>query len=405
MRIHSNSSGSPRDTTGGVLLTTPHGDQERSCLVDLSFACSISLPLMGIRNVGRVPGVHQVVELTTPHGDQERPSTRRRATRPRSHYPSWGSGTRTDRRRCRRGAPPHYPSWGSGTHGDRGRAPRLRDLTTPHGDQERQPARRRPCTPPLTTPHGDQEPPGALVTHAGFSSSLPPHGDQERGVRRFSSVRTWTSLPLMGIRNNWLSAEASRIHDSLPLMGIRNVRDGVRRAGELVVSLPLMGIRNPSVTPVRDTVVGRSLPLMGIRNTHRSPPGVTRARSLPLMGIRNDPILAHAPPRADRLTTPHGDQERILVRGIVGLSHVLTTPHGDQERPPLPSTRNASVVSLPLMGIRNHHRHLGGTGRPADLTTPHGDQERLAVPRRRVGDPHSLPLMGIRNLGNLGTET
>ena len=116
-----------------------------------------SLPLMGIRNFLLVPLGDGHLLLTTPHGDQERLSGRRRRRCSRTHYPSWGSGTaigfsatamtlnslplmgiRNHRavHLHTSGQSAHYPSWGSGTCAREDFTPPPQYLTTPHGDQE-----------------------------------------------------------------------------------------------------------------------------------------------------------------------------------------------------------------------------------------------------------------------------
>ena len=188
----------------------------------------------------------------------------------RSHYPSWGSGTgwsghpttadvltslplmgiRNHGRQSRRGggpSGPHYPSWGSGTSELRGVPSPAHNLTTPHGDQERQsPYRsfttRSPCSHypswgsgtvlgvpilhvplGLTTPHGDQEQRWAGYCLTGYTRLTTPHGDQERERHPGAAVRaTAPHYPSWGSGTVLLVVAVGIISVSLPLMGIRN---------------------------------------------------------------------------------------------------------------------------------------------------------------------------------------
>ena len=121
-----------------IKLITPHGDREPSPAVPAWMATPFSLPLMGIGNPGlmrRFIG-HEPISLPL-MGIGNSPRRSPTSRRPRSHYPSWGSGTESapgrgqrtsllitphgDRERgtcCRQRSAPgsHYPSWGSGTH-------------------------------------------------------------------------------------------------------------------------------------------------------------------------------------------------------------------------------------------------------------------------------------------------
>ena len=95
-------------------LITPHGDREPSSRARAHARRAGSLPLMGIGN-----------------------TRSSRTTRPprRTHYPSWGSGTR----RVPAMSVPiqtHYPSWGSGTNALTLGSGGGTDLITPHGDRE-----------------------------------------------------------------------------------------------------------------------------------------------------------------------------------------------------------------------------------------------------------------------------
>ena len=98
-----------------------------------------SLPLMGIGNTPQDATLdNMALFLSLPLMGIGNPTLRScAAATSRSHYPSWGSGTR-------RRTPPsttwrsssHYPSWGLGTR-HYGPAPRRpQDLITPHGDRE-----------------------------------------------------------------------------------------------------------------------------------------------------------------------------------------------------------------------------------------------------------------------------
>ena len=105
----------PHYPSWGSETCTTHGTRR---------ATSSSLPLMGIGNVhpGSPDGSRRANQLITPHGDRKlagrRSGPRHDASRPRSHYPSWGSETPVDQ-----------PAAGAG-----------RDLITPHGDRKRPPA-------------------------------------------------------------------------------------------------------------------------------------------------------------------------------------------------------------------------------------------------------------------------
>ena len=289
-----------------------------------------SLPLMGIRNTWR---------------------PRTGSASPRSHYPSWGSGTRCNRRdgaharlhslplmgiRNRPCALVHArwvlvlttPSWGSGTRRQAVLIGQDVDLTTPHGDQEQLAVCRGEPHPRLTTPHGDQERPGRGPARRRARSLTTPHGDQEPVRDAGQSFTPWSAR-------------------SLPLMGIRNL-----------------------TTP-------RSI---GVRN--RADASSTGGRSLPLMGIRNEVLGAGA--RGGHLTTPHGDQERSSLP-LMGMECA--------------GSSGCPTSSLPLMGIRNVRR-CRARGTPASSHYPSWGSGTIPPPPGRSpdGPPTSLPLMGIRNV-------
>ena len=399
-----------------TLLTTPHGDQEPSAPSPASVSArSPSLPLMGIRNQRqqREQGLEVGISLPLMGIRNTPPGVARRGELD-SHYPSWGSGTQLSPSPSPRPAGAHYPSWGSGTcHNSLGPAPQAwislplmgirnhvvaqrssrpgAQLTTPHGDQEPW-RRRRAAQARLTTPHGDQEHPTSAT--ASSSVSLPLMGIRNRsGLAAANDRQLATSLPLMGIRNRDRPGDhrSKTAGVSLPLMGIRNpVRaarswtsppsphypswgSGTARlygSGQLPVnpsSLPLMGIRNSRFALFAGLGVVSSLPLMGIRNCSRP---AALASSLPLMGIRSSIEPRPHYPSWGSGTCPGAVSDHC--RTVID----LTTPHGDQEQLGIRGTRRERPAHYPSWG--------SGTG-PADA-------------RGSVRSCTSLPLMGIRNL-------
>ena len=130
-----------------------------------------SLPLMGIGNACRSRPWLRNYQLITPHGDREhRRRDSCRAATTRTHYPSWGSGTRASSGSVRTGfSSTHYPSWGSGN---------LINYTTSN------------TSPP------------ALIT---------PHGDREHIPVDAFRILAFNSLPLMGIGNGITTRSAGRI--------------------------------------------------------------------------------------------------------------------------------------------------------------------------------------------------
>ena len=247
-------------------LTTPHGDQERHRYLLMMGMSHSSLPLMGIRNraalrrapcsrrphypswgsgtrsgAGRMIGSASSLPLMGIRNPPRRRGSRRP---PESHYPSWGSGTigqghwtftpaaslplmgiRNQGRTMEAGRSgvASLPSWGSGTCRQRGGVHPSGHLTTPHGDQE---PRRGSADCRGDRPHYPSWGSGTS-RRGGLTRDQPilttPHGDQEPGLMTRPSVRSCTSLPLMGIRNlDVLGLIAVPRHDSLPLMGIRN---------------------------------------------------------------------------------------------------------------------------------------------------------------------------------------
>ena len=222
----------------------------------------ISLPLMGIGNVGDQRGPRLPDRLITPHGDRKlRPRPPGGPPR-RSHYPSWGSetsgepvdgqpdgvslplmgiGNEVQGHHALGGGPPHYPSWGSETKLSSG-LPWLVNVSLP------------------LMGIGNLR---LLIDNRAVEKLITPHGDRKPAVTYATLNRCVTlSLPLMGIGNDTAGRQASSSSDSLPLMGIGN-KCAVRL--DLPVdqsSLPLMGIGN------FDELVGCELFELGLITPH-----------------------------------------------------------------------------------------------------------------------------------------
>ena len=153
----------------------------------------VSLPLMGIGNVGQPDALRNRPGLTTPHGDREpEPDSEPATAKADTHYPSWGSGT---------------------------------DAIT------------------LILRDGDH--------------SLPLMGIGNENRRRGDRPDSPSSLPLMGIGNHFhLDSDIARPGGSLPLMGIGNSESERAVTPYSFLSLPLMGIGNPPYSPSFPSMTG-----------------------------------------------------------------------------------------------------------------------------------------------------
>ncbi len=143
-------------------LITPHGDWEPGKPDKRRGRDHLSLPLMGIGNpLEDAPGRMSRAVLITPHGDWEPPSQRSMIVPAACSLPLMGIGNPGPGRSSCLPSAPHYPSWGLGT--------RTR--------------RRRPRSPGrLITPHGDWEPPARIARCRSCSvHSLPLMGIGNRG--------------------------------------------------------------------------------------------------------------------------------------------------------------------------------------------------------------------------------
>ena len=160
-------------------------------------------------------------------------------------------------------------------------------------------------------------------------------------------------------------------------------------------SLPLMGIRNqavsrPSLQP-RDltTPHGDQEP----RYSWCSRPCGTAHYPSWGSGTRTASSPGH---RGTHLTTPHGDQELGRALGVSRHGQVLTTLMGIRNK-----TRGLIeaiiLISLPLMGIRNPHP--GGVAEGAGIISLPlmGIRNPGSTVSSAAWMPSSLPLMGIRN--------
>ena len=136
---------------------------------------------------------------------------------------------------------------------------------------------------------------------------------------------------------------------------------------------------------------------MGIRNSSNpDASGNARVRSLPLMGIRNAARRAEDGRHDAGLTTPHGDQELEGNLRVPNPFLHLTTPHGDQEPARTSGPAAIATAHYPSWGSGTRTKCSSGIVRH-DLTTPHGDQELPSVFVATAPTVISLPLMGIRN--------
>ena len=227
---------------------------------------------------------------------------------------TWSApGSRSARVRGPPGCSSHYPSWGFETReARRGRLSRLACLITPHGDSK-----------PFTQ-------------------------------RRTSCPRCRTSLPLMGIRNLFLTTlQSTGIDSHYPSWGFETLSHspgmhqplaklitphgdskqarapeslfetsahypswgfelgvGQRADRDRRDSLPLMGIRNELALKLWQMLARSSLPLMGIRNPspaarqHRAP-----TSHYPSWGFETT-LRDRCRRRPSRLITPHGDSKQ-----------------------------------------------------------------------------------------------
>ena len=103
---------------------------------------------------------------------------------PRSHYPSWGSGTSAWRGRCPPISLPHYPSWGSGTS------------CTERGHRSLQEESHYP-----SWGSGTQKDRRPRNVHVRLVAHYPSWGSGTDVSSAMSTSTSRVSLPLMGIGN------------------------------------------------------------------------------------------------------------------------------------------------------------------------------------------------------------
>ena len=260
----------------------------------LAVVAALSLPLMGIGNVlstGSKSRTHVSSLPLMGIGNPDGPRPRRTSRRP-SHYPSWGSERRQDRRPSKMrstNSKPHYPSWGSETvlRGLPRRA--VNGAHYPSWGSETS-ARARPGCLGCSAPH------------------YPSWGSETSPTLTNGHPATWLSLPLMGIGNYGGPMKRCTVckRNSLPLRGSETSEAAAGRRGGNVLITP-HGDRKP-----RHPCAGSS----------RTPPLITwggntsRRRSLPLMGIGNLYLGQRRQQRHRHLITPHGDRKLLPRRAV-----------------------------------------------------------------------------------------
>ncbi len=181
-------------------LITPHGDRELACNRRIERETVASLPLMGIGNLRCNPALANPLSSLPLMGIGNHRFPRHRRTRWTTHYPSWGSGTRScraDNGGVRLLITPHgdrepscaalsdagmfhsLPLMGIGNTTHRTVARSTAPLITPHGDRERGRGGGAVRGVQLITPHGDREPCPRCTSDSPVTSLITPHGDRE----------------------------------------------------------------------------------------------------------------------------------------------------------------------------------------------------------------------------------
>ena len=276
----------------------------------------------------------------------------------------------------------HYPSWGSGTRPVVG-ACAIRGA--------------------LTTPHGDQEQGGRFIAWDKLAGSLPLMGIRNP-PRSCSFASHVVSLPLMGIRNIPPETDSHGAPMLTTPHGDQERLDHCPRSRASLLLTTPHGDQEPSGPRRSVARCGAHYPSWGSGTPSSGcSPGSPPNGSLPLMGIRNGEAGVILTGQSE-LTTPHGDQERRGEREDIRGRRELTTPHGDQER--------CQAIPPPAHRHRAHYPSWGsGTGNRVDrqrdhasLTTPHGDQEPAGECRRHLVDGDLTTPHGDQELAKSGSS-
>ena len=349
-----------------------------------------------------------------------------------SHYPSWGSETRSGRARASLPRTAHYPSMGIGTASSSRRRPGCSDLITPHGDRKPQSTgfsvRSTPISLPLMgignfetsgpaqaraqrliTPHGDRKR-GVGPVDVDAAGLITPHGDRKPRDRKRAG--RWRPAAPRGRSHypSWGSETPQRDRDGRQPVNLITPHGDRKRSpalGRIPASAPHYpswgsetcdSHRLPAATP-------HSLPLMGIGNLHEGRALEEVAPDpLPLMGIGNPAmrggcgpaLCAHYPSWGSetraagglagrrRAHYPSWGSETPLIAVQTAPQELeLITPHGDRKRPRPRDPRRGRRRLITPHGDRKLRQRPGPLHPPPPvLITPHGDRKPAGGTRR-----------------------